>query len=140
VLDLTVAEAERIDIRDTTRTIDDPVRFGCLFDATVSKDNVEPFADFLNSLDPNTCPDLQADALALRLKSTYRISVHRRQELRQRLQDRDRAAGSRIDMAELERDHAAADEDHGVGTLALAQHVVRGDHVLGAGNGQRPGL
>src|SRR5256885_6905865 len=48
----------------------------------------------------------------------------------QRLQDCDLHARPRIDMAELQRDHAAADEDHRAGQFALAQHLVRRDHVL----------
>ena len=39
-------------------------------------------------------------------------------------------------MAELERDHSAADKHHLSRQSALAQHIVGGDHHLGAGKGE----
>lgn len=58
VLDLTAGEAERIDISDATAAVDDPVGFGRMFGALVGKEDAEPTASCLDSLDPNTCPDL----------------------------------------------------------------------------------
>ena len=55
-----------------------------------------------------------------------------------RLEDGDPDAGAGIDMAELEGDHAAADEHDVARQRTFAQHVIRGDHQFRAGNAQRP--
>ena len=49
-------------------------------------------------------------------------------------------AGARIDVAEFQRDHAAADEDHGARQFAFAEHLVGRDHEFGARNRQRSRL
>ena len=69
-----------------------------------------------------------------------RVGIERGQEPRQHLEDGDLAAGAGVDMAEFEGDDAAADEHHALRSLALAQHLVRGDHQLRARDRQRPRL
>ncbi len=85
------------------------------------------------------CTSMPIRSLSLRTCAD-RVGVERRQQLRQHFEDGDLGAGPGIDMAELERDDAAADEDHARRQLAFAQHLVGGDHQLGAGNRQRPRL
>ncbi len=138
VINLARGEAERIDIGNAAGAIDHPVSFDRLFDALVSKDDAESSSGCLDSLDPDVRPDLQSDPLAFGLQRGDRIRVHGGQELRQRFQNRNPAAGARVHMAELQRDHAASDEDHGFRAPGFAQHVIRGEHVLGSGRGFDP--
>ena len=83
---------------------------------------------------------VNADALALLPHLLDRVGVDRRQQLGQHFEDGDLGAGPRIDMAEFERDHPTADEQHALRQLALAQHLIGGDHQLGARDRQRPVL
>ena len=82
---------------------------------------------------------VDADARAFLPDLLDRVLVERRQEARQNFENGDLGAGPCIDMAKLERDHAPADEQHASRLLAIAQHLVGGDHQLGAWDGQRPG-
>jgi hypothetical protein len=54
VINLAGDEPERIDVGDAPRAVDNPVRFGGLFDALVSKNNAEPATTCLDTLDPRT--------------------------------------------------------------------------------------
>ena len=82
---------------------------------------------------------VDADAFAFLSDLLDRVRVERGQEPRQNFESGDLGAGPRIDMAKLERDHASAHEQHAARLLAIAQHLVGGDHQLGAWDGQRPG-
>ena len=82
---------------------------------------------------------VDADARAFLPDLLDRVLVERWQEARQNFENGDLGAGACIDMAKLERDHAPADEQHASRLLAIAQHLVGGDHQLGALDGQRPG-
>jgi hypothetical protein len=83
-------------------------------------------------------PHVDADAFAFLPNLLDRVLVEQRQKTRQNFENGDLGASPRIDMAELERDHAPAHEQHASRLLATAQHFVRGDHQLGALDGQRP--
>ena len=140
VFDIAGGQIQRVDIGDAAGAVDDAIGLGRLFGAVMGEDHPQPAVGRLDPLDADPGLDANADAFALGLDTRDRVGIHRRQQLRQRFEDRDFRAGARIDVAEFERDHAAADEDHRARQLALAQHLVRGDHVLGAGNRQRPRL
>ena len=112
VFDLADGEVERIDIGDAAGAVDDAIGFRGLFGAVVGKDHPQFPVGGLDALDADAGLDADADALAFRGKARHRIGVHRRQELRQDLQDGDVRAGARIDMTEFERDDATADKDH----------------------------
>ncbi len=133
-------QIQRVDICDTARAIDDAAGFQRMLGTFMHEDHAQPPVGGLDALDGDGGFDPNADPFALGRKMRDRISVHRGQELRQGLEDGDASTGARIDMAEFERDHAAADEDHRRRQSALAQHLVGGDHVLGTRDRQRARL
>ncbi len=75
-------------------------------------DYPQPAICCLDALDADAGPDANSNTLALDLDVCDCIGVHRGQELRQRLENGDVCAGACINMPELQRDDAAADENH----------------------------
>ncbi len=140
VLDIACGKIQRIDIGDTARAVDDSIGFRGLFGAVMAEDHAQAA---VCGLDPLTLT-LVLTRMPMRSLSACklrdRVGIHRRQQLRQCFEDRDVRAGARIDMAEFERDHAAADENHRGRQVAFAQHLVRGDHEFGAGIGSGRGF
>ena len=124
MLDLAGGEIEPVDIGDAAGAVDDAIGLRGVLGAVMGEDHAQLAAGRLDALDAHAGLDADADALAFGLQMRHRIGVHRRQELRQGLEDRDLGAGARIDMAEFQRDHAAADEDHRAG-LARARSASR---------------
>ena len=102
VNDLARGEIERIDIGDAAGAVDDAVGFGRVFDAVVNEHDAQPAVRPLDPLDADGGLDADSDAFALGLKPRDGVGIHRRQQLRQRFEDRDVAAGAGIDMAEFQ--------------------------------------
>jgi hypothetical protein len=75
--------------------------------------------------------DRNPDALGLAAQLLDRVGIHVGKQLRQHLEDRDLGACAGIDVAELQRDYAAADKGNAFRQSALAQHIIGGDHQLG---------
>ena len=64
------------------------------------------------------------------------LGVHVVEQPRQHLEDRDFGPCAGIDVAEFERDHPSPDKHDARQQPALVQHIVGGDHQLGAGKRQ----
>jgi hypothetical protein len=73
------------------------------------EDHTQPSIGGLDALDTDCGLDPNADPFALGREMRHRVGVHGGQKLRQGLEDRDAGTGTRVDMAEFERDHAAKD-------------------------------
>src|ERR1700722_15881848 len=95
-------------------------------------DDTQAVAGRLDTLHLDTGVQRDADALAFAAEPADHILIQVLEQPWQCLEDNYLGTRARIDMAELERNHAAADEHHGARQLAIAQHLVRGDRVLGA--------
>ena len=140
VFDIACGKIQRIDIGNAACAIDDPIGLGCVLGAVMAEDDAQAAVGGLDPFDADAGPDADANAFALGLEAGDRVGVQGRQQLRQRLENGDLSAGPRIDVAEFQRDHAAADENDRAGQVPFAEHLVRGDHVFGTGNRQRPRL
>lgn len=69
--------------------------------------------------------DRNPDALGLAAQLLDRVGIHVGKQLRQHLEDHDLGACAGIDVAEFQRNHAAADTDDALRQSGLAQHVMR---------------
>jgi hypothetical protein len=69
-----------------------------------------------------------------------RIGIDRRQQLRQHLEDCHLGAGASVDMAEFERDDAAADKHDIAGQCRVVQHIIGDRQLVGAVDRQVPRL
>ncbi len=111
VLDISCRQIQRVDIGHPSGAVDDAIGFGGVFGAIVGEDHAQPVMRRFDPLDADAGLDADADAFALGLDVGDGIGIHGRQQLRQRLEDRDVGAGARIDVSEFQRDDAAADKD-----------------------------
>jgi len=76
--------------------------------------------------------DRNPDPLGFAVQLRYCIGIHIGEQPWQDFEDRHLGARSRVDMAEFERDDTATNKHDARGQTALAQHIVGGDHQLGA--------
>jgi hypothetical protein len=123
-------------IGDPPRPVDDAVGFDGAFGSALGVDDAEPLASALDPLDLDPGMHGNPDPLGRTVQLRDRIGVHVGEQTRQGFQDRHRSARPGINMAEFERDHAAADKHDARRQRALAQHLVGGGHQLGAGERQ----
>ena len=127
-----------LDIGDAAGTIDHAVGDHRLLLAVRREHGTQPVAVLLHAGNLNASMHVDADARALLPDLLHRVCVERRQEPWQDLEDGDLGAGTCIDMSQFEGDDAATNEQNASWLLAVAQHLVRGDHQLGARDWQWP--
>ena len=140
VYDLACSEVERVDIGHPAGAVHDAIGLGNLFEAVAGKEHPQLSICALDPLHGNASPKADPDALAFGPQALNGIDVHGRQQLRQGLENRHLDPSARIDMAQFERDHAAANEDGRTGQHAVTQDLVRSDHELSARDRQWPWL
>src|ERR1700732_2697326 len=105
-------EIERIDIGNSPGAVDDAVGLDKALRAAALIDDTQAVADRLDALRLDTGVQRDADALAFADELADRILIQVLEEPRQCLEDGHLGTRARIDMAELERNHAATDEQH----------------------------
>jgi len=120
MFDPALGEFEAIDIGDAAGAIDDAVGFDGVLLAVRLEHGAELAAGALDPEHLDSGMHFDTDRFALGPDLLHGIGVERRQEPRQHLENSDLGAGPRVDMAEFERDDAAADEQHASRAMALA--------------------
>jgi hypothetical protein len=135
VCDFARGEIKSFDIGDATCAVDDALGFRRMPGTIMSEDHTERSVGLLDPPYGDIGLEADSDAFALGSKPCHSVSVHRRQELRQGFKYGDLHPGARKDVAKFERDDATPDKNRGSRQPAVAQDIVRGDHVLGTRNG-----
>jgi hypothetical protein len=130
--DLAGLEVQLVDIGDAAGAIDHAIGLDRPLGAALLVDNAQTVAGFSDADGLHARTDRDADAFAFGPYPLDRVGVHVAEQPRQHFEDRDLRAGSGVDVAELERDDAAAHEHDLARHRRLAQHVLRRDHVFGA--------
>ena len=138
--DVAGLEIELIDIGDAARAIHHSVALDTQLFVVDLEHCAQALACPLDAFHLDARMHDDADAPALLAHLLDGVGIERGQQLRQHFEDGDLGAGPRINMAEFECDHSAADEQHALRQFGFAKHLIRRDHQLGAGDRQRPVL
>src|SRR5262245_3040841 len=129
--DIPSTEVKVVDVGNPPGAVDDALDLGHMLRSSFLIDNAKTFPCPLDPLNLDTGADFDPKPLGLLAQLRDSIHIHIGEQPRECLKDRDLDAGSDIDMAELERDHPAADKHGARRKSALSQYVIGADHQLG---------
>src|SRR6478609_7999683 len=120
ILDAAGIEIQMLDIGDAAGTIDHAIGDHRLLLAVRREHGAQPVAVLLHAGNLDAGMHVDADARALLPDLLDRIFIECGEESRQNLEDGDLGTGASIDMAQFQRDDAAANEQNAAWLLAVA--------------------